>query len=233
MQIFYHPLINSERFTLPANESKHCIKVLRMGKGDMIYLTDGMGSIFKAEITVPDVKNCELKILQKEKTGTGRNFKIHMAVAPTKNISRYEWFIEKVTEIGVDEITPLVCKHSERTDVKHDRLKKVLIAAMKQSLKTWLPKLNDPVDFRDFILTERKGDKFIPWLSQEPVPELRDVCKKGESATICIGPEGDFAVEEIELAKTNNWLPVRLGPSRLRTETAAVAACHMVNLLNW
>jgi len=239
MNIFYTPHITGETHTLNEEESKHCIRVLRLKIGDNIVLVDGKGGLYHTEIVNAHPKKCEVKVLDIEKEYGRRNFHLHIAVAPTKNIERLEWFLEKATEFGVDEITPLICEHSERKVVNEERLNKILISAMKQSLKAYLPKLNSPVSFKEFIQISpslRGGQgvclqKFIAHLSDNS-KKLKSVYKTNKNATILIGPEGDFSQQEIDFATKNCFVKVNLGTSRLRTETAAVAACHTFNLMN-
>ncbi|MCB2218806.1 MAG: 16S rRNA (uracil(1498)-N(3))-methyltransferase [Bacteroidetes bacterium] len=232
MILFYSPDINDDQFTLSPEESRHCIRVLRMQTGDEITLTDGSGNFYEAEILTPDARKCILSIKGRKRSEKSRSVNIHLAVAPTKNISRFEWFLEKATEIGVDEITPIICSNSERTIVKIDRLNKVIIAAMKQSMQAWRPLLNEPVSFFKFIKNDFSGQLFIPWVSDEPLRNMADVYEKGEDVTVLIGPEGDFTPEEIKSAVDANFKPVSLGANRLRTETAAIVACHTLNLVD-
>ncbi|MBE9491864.1 MAG: RNA methyltransferase, partial [Bacteroidetes bacterium] len=156
----------------------------------------------------------------------------HLAIAPTKNINRFEWFLEKATEIGIDEISPIICDHSERKTLKTDRLNKILITAIKQSIKVYLPKLNSPLTFNEFIQKPCSSFKFIACIDEEHQLNLKKAYQKGKDVVIIIGPEGDFSREEIKLAKELKYLPISLGKSRLRTETAAIVACHTIQLLN-
>ncbi len=231
MLLFYSPEIN-DIFTLPQEESKHCIKVLRLKTGDIIHMTDGKGNLYKTRIIDDNVKRCTLEVTHTEHEYGKRNFRLHMAVAPTKNINRFEWFLEKATEIGVDEITPIICENSERRIVKTDRLNKIIIAAMKQSLKAYLPKLNEPTKLSDFINRKTENTKYIAYCSDHHRDLLKNISNQNEDVEILIGPEGDFSLKEVETAMDNNYKAISLGPSRLRTETAAVVACHTVNLLN-
>ncbi len=231
MNLFYTPDIESDIYALNEAESKHCTRVLRLGQGDHIHLTDGKGSMFEAEIIIAQPKKCIVKILNKE-LSPRRDFQLHLAVAPTKNIDRFEWFLEKATEIGIDEITPLLCTHSERRNLRIDRLEKVILSAIKQSLKSWFPRLNELKDFKELVKTDFDGQKFIAHLEKDNPLMLKDACQKGKSALILIGPEGDFSEEEISLALSHGFSIVSLGPERLRTETAAIVACHTINLLN-
>lgn len=230
MHLFYSPDIKSNQYTLPEEESKHCIKVLRLKKGDIIHLSDGIGNLFETVIAEDHPKRCLLEVINVLNEYGKKDFKVHMAVAPTKNINRFEWFLEKATEIGVDEITPLICEHSERKIIKPERLKKVITAAMKQSLKAYHPVLNETIIFKKLIKQYKNG--YIAYCSDEFRDHLKSVYQKGEDALILIGPEGDFSTQEVEMAIEAGFKPVSLGSSRLRTETAAIAACHIINLRN-
>ena len=231
MILFYYPEIESGTITLPPEESRHCVRVLRLGPGDVVYLTDGIGKLAETRILHPDHKKCivELISIKEEKK---QAFHLHLAVAPTKNINRFEWFLEKATEIGVNEITPLICENSERTVIKAERLNKVLVAAMNQSLKTFLPVLNESMTFDQFMNNNFKGEKFIAYCSENYRTSLKEQYNAKNDALILIGPEGDFSEKEIAQALANNFQAVSLGNSRLRTETAAIVACHTVNLIN-
>lgn len=232
MNLFFAPDIKEGFYQLPEEESKHIVKVLRMKSGDAIFLTDGLGNMVEASIVDPGSKKCIVKTIKTFHEYQKRPFHLHIAIAPTKNIDRFEWFLEKSTEIGIDVITPLICSHSERTHVKTDRLQKVIIAAMKQSLKAYLPSLDEPVEFIRFIQRPFDGDKFIAYCGQDDPVELKNTYRKGAKALIMIGPEGDFSHEEVELAKKQGFVPISLGKSRLRTETAGIVACHTINLVN-
>lgn len=234
MLLFYTPTISptDTTFTLDEAESKHAIKVLRLNAGDKINLVDGKGTFFDAEITQAHAKKCELKITTTTKEINTKP-SIHVAIAPTKNTDRLEWFVEKVTEIGITEITPLICQRSERKVLKIDRLEKTAIAAMKQSLKATLPKINEPITFKEFIKnTPNQPNLFIAHCLDNTEKHLNEVCTKNKETLVLIGPEGDFTKEEIELATKNHFKPISLGKSRLRTETAGIVACHTINLLN-
>lgn len=232
MHIFYTPGLSGENYTLDEAESKHCVRVLRLEKGGEIILVDGRGGWFKAVINDPNPKKCVVKVVNESLNFGRRNFRIHIGIAPTKNIDRTEWFLEKATEIGIDRITPLLCQHSERKEIKTDRLEKVAISAMKQSLKAYLPQLDEMTKFNDFIQQSFQGQKFIAHCDEQHRGLLKNVTKPGENYLILIGPEGDFSPEEIEMAIHAGFQPVSLGESRLRTETAGVVACHTFNLLN-
>jgi 16S rRNA (uracil1498-N3)-methyltransferase len=233
MQLFYNPTINETQatFVFDKDESKHIIKVLRKKEGDILHVTNGLGFLFKTEITIASDNRCTVKIVSFEKEDAPK-FCLHLAVAPTKMNERYEWFLEKATEIGIQEITPIICDHSERKVVKTDRFQKILESAMKQSLHYYLPKLNEPIAYKDFIKTQRSGQLFIAHCEETNKKSLKKELKPNEDVTILIGPEGDFSVKEIEQAIDNNFIPVSLGTTRLRTETAAIVACHSVVFTN-
>ena len=231
--LFYsESVINSDFFELDQEESKHCKRVLRMKPGDKLTLTDGLGTFYEAEISNPDPKKCTLQIISRQEVEKSGQAKVHMVVAPTKNISRFEWFLEKATEIGVDEITPLICTNSERTVVKTDRLNKVVIAAMKQSKQAWKPVLHEPEKMEKFIRNQFSAQKFIPWVSDSPIALLSKAYSKKQDCVILIGPEGDFTPGELASAGEAGFVPVSLGPNRLRTETAAIVASHTIHLIN-
>lgn len=235
MQLFYNPNIseNSKEISFDKEESKHIVKVLRMKDGDVFKITNGKGSFFDAEIINANPKSCVVKIISEEKQPP-LPYQLHLAVAPTKLNDRYEWFLEKATEIGVSEITPIICERSERKTIKPERYEKILQSAIKQSLKAYLPILNEAVSFKDFIdnINTSEDLKFIAHCEETDKKSLKSVLLPNQKITILIGPEGDFSSEEITLAKQNNFTPVSLGKSRLRTETAAVVACHSVAFVN-
>lgn len=231
MQIFYTPDI-AVHPELPEEEAAHCIRVLRLSEGDEILLTDGKGSFYKAAISRAHPKHCEVNILESLKQPALWDFNLHIAVAPTKNMDRMEWFAEKATEIGIDAITCLNCRFSERKEIKPARLEKILVSAMKQSQKATLPELTGMTDFRTFINQPFEGRKFIAHCEEGEKPLLKQTYRTGENALVLIGPEGDFSPEEIALALKQGFEPVSLGKSRLRTETAALVACHTIHVLN-
>lgn len=232
MQLFYIPEVIGPQITLSPEESKHAIKVLRLSVADMVQIVDGKGGLFTAEISDATSKKCTLKILD-SKTGFGKKkFHLHIAIAPTKNIDRFEWFLEKCTEIGIDEITPLLTEHSERKVLKPERLEKILVSAMKQSLKAYLPKLNDLTRFSNFVSKSQKSQKFIAHCYENTKPHLKTEILPAEDVLVLIGPEGDFSPEEVKLAKTNGYHEISLGNARLRTETAGIVACHIANICN-
>lgn len=233
MQLFYNPEISedAENFYFDREESKHIIKVLRKKEGDNLFVTNGLGFLFKTEIILASDSKCQVKIVSSEK-GEALKYHLHLAVAPTKMNDRFEWFLEKATEIGVSEITPIICDHSERKIIKTDRFDKIIQSAMKQSLNYYLPKLNEPIAFKDFIKQENKGLNLIAHCEETYKKSLKEVVQPNQDATILIGPEGDFSEKEIKLALENNYLAVMLGNTRLRTETAAVVACHSLAFIN-
>ncbi|RKS53138.1 16S rRNA (uracil1498-N3)-methyltransferase [Gillisia mitskevichiae] len=234
MQLFYHQDIveEAQQIIFPREESKHIVKVLRKKEGDILYVTNGKGFLFISELTLITAQQCIAKVIEVKKEDKPKYY-LHMAVAPTKMNDRYEWFLEKATEIGVMEITPIICDHSERKVVKLDRFERVLQSAMKQSLHFTMPKLNQPVRFSEFVTDTPEGSKFIAHCEDEiDKKSLQNCLELNDRSIILIGPEGDFSSEEIELAMQNDWKPISLGNTRLRTETAAIVACHTVALLN-
>ncbi len=233
MHLFYTPGIEGNKITLPEIESIHCTKVLRLEKGALIQLIDGKGGFYKARITQTQAKKCEVEIIESESGYGKKNYYVHIAVAPTKNIDRIEWFIEKSTEIGIDEISFLQCTHSERKQINLERLEKIAVSAMKQSLKAYLPKINEMQKFDAFIKNPSlQKNKFIAHLSEDRPISLKNSLIPNEDYCVLIGPEGDFSMEEIKAASSLGFQTVGLGTSRLRTETAAFAACHLCNLAN-
>ncbi|MFV0536972.1 MAG: 16S rRNA (uracil(1498)-N(3))-methyltransferase [Dysgonomonas sp.] len=230
--IFYTPdiLINSE---LPIEEAQHCIKVLRKKEGDEILLADGKGNFYDAEIMQANPKHCIVNIIKSVSQKKNWNFNLQIAFAPTKNMDRVEWFAEKATEIGIDHFSPILCQYSERKEIKLQRIEKILVSAMKQSQKAHLPQLDETQSFSQLIKQEFDGQKFIAHCYPQEKSILKDVYKKGMNALILIGPEGDFSEKEVEEAIRVGFQPISLGESRLRTETAALAACHAIHVLNW
>ena len=231
MHVFYTPDIQ-KLAELPEEEAQHCARVLRLGTGDEITLTDGKGNFYQAEITAASNKRCLVSIRETVFQEPLWPCHLHIAMAPTKNMDRNEWFAEKATEIGFDELTFLNCRYSERRVIKNERIEKILVSAIKQSLKARLPKLNEMMDFDKFIAQDFQGQKFIAHCYEGEKPLLKDVLKAGEDALVLIGPEGDFSEEEVKKAIERGFVPISLGKSRLRTETAALVACHTLNLLN-
>lgn len=229
---FYSPDIEGKSHSLNKDDSNHLVRVLRIQKGEIVYITNGKGHIFECVVSDPDPRSCQLQIIQQKKGDDQRDYKIQIAIAPTKNISRFEWFLEKSTEIGIDRISPFITEHSERKIIKEERLNRVITAAVKQSLKSYHPVLDTLRNYDDFIKIPFSGQKFIAYVDANVKDELSTVCKPNTDTLILIGPEGDFSLEEIESAKKYGFLPVKLGQSRLRTETAGIVACHTVNLVN-
>ena len=228
MQIFYLENPNDE-IILSAEESKHATKVLRKKEGEILNFTDGKGYLYKAVITVADTRKYRLQVVSSEQKEKQHNYHLHIAIAPTKNMDRFEWFLEKATEIGIDEITPIICIRSERKVIKTERGNRILLSAMKQSLKYHLPKLNEAISLTNFIKQDFEGTKYIAHCDDGEKKELRKV-NKTEKTIILIGPEGDFSPKEIELAEQNQFKAVSLGASRLRTETAGIIATHTINI---
>jgi len=235
MQLFYEPAISKEDSEIVFNkdESRHIHKVLRMKSGDFISISNGRGFLFRAEILSVAPKQCVAKIIDVEQVDP-LPYHLHLAVAPTKLNDRYEWFLEKATEIGISEITPIICDHSERKVVKIDRYQRILQSALKQSLKAYLPVLNEPVAFNTFMASQAtsQATKFIAHCEKEEKKSLKSVLKPKDNVLILIGPEGDFSSDEIASALANEFKAVSLGESRLRTETAAIVACHSVAFVN-
>lgn len=233
MHVFYTPDIGSDVYVLNEEESRHCTRVLRLGTGAVVYLIDGIGGLYKAEITGETKKQVNLRVIEVQKGYHKRRHHLHIAVAPTKNIDRLEWFLEKATEIGIEEITPVICDRSERKVVKEDRLNKVITAAVKQSLQAYHPRLNPQINLLAFLKQKNDSLKMIAHCVDAAARDyISDLLKPAGSYTILIGPEGDFTAQEIEMALQSGYKPLTLGNTRLRTETAALAACFEVNYLN-
>jgi len=231
MHIFYTPNI-LQSFELPTDETQHCIRVLRIKEGAEILLTDGKGYFYKAVITLASQKHCKVVILETIPQPLLWKNQIHIAMSPTKNMDKNEWFAEKATEIGINQITFLNCCYSERKDIKPGRIEKILISAIKQSQKATLPQLQNMIDFNQFIIQDFNGQKFIAHCHPEEKTHLAKAYKPRENALILIGPEGDFSEEEVALAIKYGFQPVSLGESRLRTETAALMACQTIHIIN-
>ncbi|KIO52105.1 16S rRNA (uracil(1498)-N(3))-methyltransferase [Flavobacterium hibernum] len=233
MQLFYNPDIDerTESFSFDKEESRHIIKVLRKKDSDILHVTNGFGLLFETEITLASDNKCIVKVLSITKSPEPK-FRLHLAVAPTKMNDRFEWFLEKATEIGIQEITPVICDRSERKVINLERFEKIILSAMKQSNETFLPKLNPAISFKEFIKQKNDGLQLIAHCEETDKKSLKEVLKPNENVTILIGPEGDFSDKEIALALENNFQPVALGNTRLRTETAAIVACHSVVFYN-
>src|ERR1700744_662551 len=234
MQLFYTPdidLLHSQYF-LNEEESKHAIRVMRLEKGEEVQLIDGKGGLYTASILDPHPKRVILQINSVIPAFNKRNHYLHIAIAPTKNIERTEWFLEKATEIGIDEISLIICQRSERKEAKVERLNKIITSAIKQSIKAYHPVLNEPVSFNQFLTAPFTGQKFIAHCEPGDKFSLKDELKPLGKYLIMIGPEGDFTPKEIDDALNNGFKAITLGESRLRTETAALEACFEVNFLN-
>jgi 16S rRNA (uracil1498-N3)-methyltransferase len=236
MNIFYNPLLNPSNLPcevqLDGEESYHCIRVLRMKTGSMIYMTDGNGTLYEGSVLDDKSKQCMVGV-HSSKFYSKPPVNLHIAIAPTKNIDRFEWFLEKATEIGINEITPLICEHSERSSLRIDRLRKILISAMKQSMNLHLPKLNEPISYKDFVRKTFPGQKFLGYVEEKQETLLKNLYKPGSDALIVIGPEGDFSKGEVQMAVENGFQMISLGNSRFRTETAGIVACTTINISNY
>lgn len=234
MEIFYCPEAGNGIRYLNEEESRHCTKVLRHHPGDEIAIVDGNGNWFESKLDEnANEKKCSFQVLREKINYHKRNYRLHIAISPTKHADRFEWFLEKATEIGVDEITPVICQRTERAKINLQRMEKILISAMKQSLQAYLPKLHEPVYVKNFIQNKHTPDQlFIAHCDEKKQVEISSFINKMESSVMLIGPEGDFTPEEIALACRNNFIPVSLGKNRLRTETAGIAACLTFAILH-
>lgn len=241
MELFYSTDIELSTLRLGAEESAHCVRVLRHREGDEISVIDGCGSLYRCRLTIADPKGAEAQILSSEQGFGAHDYHLTMAVCPTKNIDRYEWFVEKVTEIGVDVIAPVIGKHSERKVLKRERIRRIVLSAAKQSLKAYVPEVAEPCSIKDFIENSPSSAlRLIAYCDETLDRDMRmsiqdalsfeDMCTKSRELSILIGPEGDFSEDEVSLALSKGWLPVHLGNSRLRTETAALVAATAVYL---
>ncbi|MGV8879920.1 MAG: 16S rRNA (uracil(1498)-N(3))-methyltransferase [Sphingobacteriaceae bacterium] len=232
MHIFYTPDIETSTYFLSEEESKHCIRVLRLKAHDPVQLVDGRGNLYLAEIADPHPKRTLLSVMEVKKEFHKRNHYLHLAVAPTKNIDRLEWLLEKATEIGVDEISWILCERSERKEVKNERLNKIVTAAVKQSIKAYHPKLNSVISFNSLMEGQTDAQKFIAHCEPGDKYSLKSQIQPKGNYLILIGPEGDFTPMEIRTALSNGFQSITLGEGRLRTETAALEACFEINFLN-
>lgn len=233
MKLFLTDDTTGDYATLSAEESKHCVRVLRMSVGDELWVTSGDGVMCRARISTPDDKCCEAEIVERITDYQQRPFHLHLAVAPTKNTARLEWLVEKAVEIGIDRITPVICDHSERGNQKIDRLEKIALSAMKQSLKALKPQIDEPVKLLDFINDQREmPHKYVCYCSGDERHGLHELYKPGDDALVLIGPEGDFSQREIETALNTGFQAVTLGSCRLRTETAGLYAVTALNFIN-
>jgi len=229
MQFFYASEINTKAnfISFDKEESKHIVRVLRKKENDKIALINGKGFLFECKIVSASEKKCVAQLMRHQ-FFKPLNYLLHLAVAPTKNMDRYEWFLEKATEIGIHEITPIICEHSERKTIKTERLEKVVLSATKQSLQYYLPKINQPQRFSDFIKEKVNGQLFIAHCQELDREKLTQILFPSENITILIGPEGDFSIQEIETAISVGYKSISLGNNRLRTETAALYATNLV-----
>lgn len=232
MNLFYQPGIPEGVTSLDGDESRHCVKVMRQKSGDAIAITDGRGYFYDAVITKADPVQCFFEVRNRSKAAE-KNFFIHLAISPTKSSDRIEWFVEKATEVGVDKISLMDCSNTERSFIKTDRLRKVAISAMKQSIKAVIPFIEDQLlQFTEVVEHCQEQEKCIAFVDPDNPLHLKDAVSQRSSYCILIGPEGDFSPEELKTATDHGFKKVSLGPSRLRTETAGLAACHVLNLIN-
>lgn len=225
-QLFYTDNISQGLVAFDEEESRHLAGVLRRKVGDRLWATDGKGQLVEAEIAEVGKKQVLARILQTKTVPRARTARLHLAIAPTKQMDRLEWMLEKATEVGIDEVTPIFCQRSERDTLRTDRLEKILISAMKQSLQAWLPRLNAPVKAGQLIRTAEASQKYICWCAPDALPALKDSLKPDRDALVLIGPEGDFTEAEVQLARENGFVEVGLGTNRLRTETAGLYVVH-------
>lgn len=236
MRLFLSADTQGSYAILPSDESRHCVRVLRMMAGDELWVTSGDGVMCRARICNPDEKGCEVEILERMPNYQPRTFHLHLAVAPPKNPTRLEWLVEKAVEIGIDRITPLLCDHSERLHIKTERLDKIALSAMKQSLKASRPTIDPVTALDDFLGLSDKGSshpiRFVCYCNGNERSTLGQIYTAGQDAIVLIGPEGDFSPREIQRALDCGYHPVTLGSSRLRTETAALYAITALDFLN-
>lgn len=234
MQLFFNPELqhNSTSIVFDKEESRHIVRVLRKKEGDTLHITNGKGDLFTAEIQFANDKKCNATLINVQSHKKTWDFYVHIALAPTKNNDRTEWFLEKATEMGIDEITPIICHHSERRNIKLDRFEKIIQSAMKQSLKYHQPVLNQPIGFSEFMAQHSNEICCIAHCEEGPKKTLKDHVKPKENVIILIGPEGDFSPQEIAMAIKQKYQPISLGASRLRTETAALVALQHLHFIN-
>lgn len=230
MQLYYLPEATEGLVELPEAEARHAIQVLRHGVGDTLDLVDGRGGWYRGTIVGAGKRNCQLQLERQRQEERRAPRRITVGIGPTKQVERFEWFLEKATELGVDRIVPLLCAHNERRRLRLDRAEKVLVAAMKQSLQAWLPQIDELTPFADFVATAGPAARFIAWIDETVTQHLVHTYHGSEDVVLLIGPEGDFAPAEVALARDNGFTAVSLGSNRLRTETAGIAAVHTVNL---
>lgn len=227
MHLFHCPNLRYDHIELPEEESHHALHVLRLSAGDKLGVLDGAGGYAEALITATTKRACTVEVLRREQAAPERNARIHLAVAPTKQMERFEWLLEKATEVGVDRITPLITKRTERTKLRMDRLERVLLGAMKQSQRRWLPQL-DPFTALDALVPDPQAQRFFGWCAGQ-LQAFAKAYRPTVNAVVLIGPEGDFTLEEATRLDTRGYQAISLGTARLRTETAALAACTWMN----
>lgn len=232
MQVFYLPGMKKGINIMSPEESHHCTRVLRIKNGEEARFIDGEGGFAIGRIVQPDFGKTKVEILEIQTRFQKRPYYLHIAIAPTKNIDRFEWFLEKAVEIGIDEISPLICERSKRRTLKTERLNKRILSAMKQSMNAYKPRLNDFISFESFLEINSETNAYIAHCSQEVPPQLKDQPLLHRSSLILIGPEGDFSPREVKLAMEKNVKQIGLGLTRLRTETAGLVCCHTVSLIN-
>jgi 16S rRNA (uracil1498-N3)-methyltransferase len=232
MNIFFEPYIK-QNLCLNEEESRHAVKVLRLSVGDLLNVVDGKGGFYTCKVKSNHGKKCELNIVEEKQEFGKQDFCIHLIIAPTKNMDRMEWMLEKCVEIGIDEISFIQTRYSERKEIKTQRLEKIAIGAMKQSQKAYLPKINEMISWKEFLkINLPQSQKMIAHLEEGDRKLIQHFAKPKEKYTILIGPEGDFSQEEINQALKKGFQPVTLGNSRLRTETAGLVACHTLSVIN-
>lgn len=232
MQIFFSNNLNEELIRLDKEESRHCAKVLRMKTDQQIGVVDGNGTFCKAVLIDVHHENTLARVISREERFGKRPFRLHLAVAPTKNIDRFEWLLEKSTECGVDEITPIICEKSERRVIKPERLEKILLSAMKQSVRAYLPILNPAVKLRHFLSTPASATGLIAHCGHGERTNLHETYAPGHDLIVLIGPEGDFSDQELDMALGQGYQAISMGQHRLRTETAALTLCIQANTIN-
>ena len=232
MQVFYSEHIEGDAHVLDPEESHHCVRVLRLRAGDALYLTDGRGLWCTARVQEAHPRATRLDIETRQEAYGQRPFRLHMAIAPTRQIDRFQWFLEKATECGTDEITPVFCHQSERRIIKPGRLQKLMVSAMKQSMRAYLPRLNPAVEFRDFLAQDLPTQAYMAHCGSGERSSLQASFRSGQDVVFLVGPEGDFSSGEVDAALARGFTPITLGTHRLRTETAALALCIQANTLN-
>ncbi len=233
MQLFFKENIKEKGIDfLDEEESKHCVKVLRLAKNDTFYLTNGKGVLAKVQVGNANPRKCEIETIEYQITNKNKNYFIHLAIAPTKNAERIEWLVEKCVEIGIDEISFVITKHTERSYFNTERIEKKAITALKQSLQTWLPKINSPCSFEELMNKITENQKFIAYVDNQNTETLFKMATPAQTYCVLVGPEGDFSKDELQISLQHGFQKVSLGNNRLRTETAGLIACCTLNLIN-